>query len=283
MEFRHNIQKKLASEWFAFIQLKIYQEFQNLEKEFSIRNKLRSKYFKKKQWKKQNIEEGGGIYYILKNGQIFDQVGINHSTVQGTFPKNFKSSIPGTKNNNSYWASGVSVVAHMKNPKIPAFHFNTRFVVTSKGWFGGGMDVTPALKDLEEKKLLHEKLKSLCENNNKDYKLYKKWCDNYFFLKHRNETRGIGGIFFDYLYNDWDNNFKFIREVGIEFLNTTKRTIEGKVNSKWSEKEKKLQKIKRGKYIEFNLLYDRGTKFGLNTGGNLDAIFMSIPPMAKWK
>ncbi len=283
MEFRHNIQKKLASEWFAFIQLKIYQEFQNLEKEFSIRNKLRSKYFKKKQWKKQNIEEGGGIYYILKNGQIFDQVGINHSTVQGTFPKNFKSSIPGTKNNNSYWASGVSVVAHMKNPKIPAFHFNTRFVVTSKGWFGGGMDVTPALKDMEEKKLLHEKLKSLCENNNKDYKLYKKWCDNYFFLKHRNETRGIGGIFFDYLYNDWDNNFKFIREVGIEFLNTTKRTIEGKVNSKWSEKEKKLQKIKRGKYIEFNLLYDRGTKFGLNTGGNLDAIFMSIPPMAKWK
>ena len=276
-------QKKIASDWFIYLQEKICEEFQNLEKEYSKRKKIRPKYFKKKEWKKRNIKDGGGMYYILTNGQLFDKVGVNQSTVQGQFSKNFHSNIPGTKKNNYYWASGISVVAHMKNPKIPAMHFNTRFVVTSKSWFGGGMDVTPSYLDQNEKKLLHKKLNILCKNNKKNYNSFKKWCDKYFFIQHLNEPRGIGGIFFDYLYKDWEKNFKFIRDVGICFLEVSSGIIKNKIFSDWSKKHKNKQLIKRGKYVEFNLLYDRGTKFGLNTGGNLDAIFMSLPPEAKWK
>ena len=170
----------------------------------------------------------------------------------------------------------------MKNPKIPSIHFNTRFVITSKSWFGGGMDVTPSFKDLKEKKLLHQKLKILCKNNGKSYNNYKKWCDKYFYINHRKEQRGIGGIFFDYLYGDWKENFKFVRELGISFLDICGATIERKIFSQWTKKQKENQLIKRGKYVEFNLLYDRGTKFGLNTGGDLNAIFMSLPPKARW-
>jgi len=283
MKISREIEKKLTGQWFAFLQEKIVEEFQNLESEFSIKNRTKVMYFKKKLWKKKDPKDGGGQYYILRNGQIFDKVGVNHSTVEGVFQKNYKSNIPGTKKNQTYWASGVSVVAHMRNPKIPAVHFNTRFVVTSKKWFGGGMDVTPSLKDSNEKKLVHKNLKLVCNNNKKSYKNYKKWCDDYFLIKHREETRGIGGIFFDYLYKDWENNFKFVRDVGIGFIDITKMLIEKKRFLKWTKKQKHNQLIKRGKYVEFNLLYDRGTKFGLNTGGNIDAIFMSLPPDAKWK
>ena len=283
MEISQEMEKKLASQWFAFLQRKILEEFQNLELEFSKKKRLKVKYFRKNIWRKDNPQDGGGQYYILKNGQIFDQVGINHSTVQGKFQKNYKSNIPGTKKNQSYWASGISVVAHMKNPNIPAIHFNTRFVITSKRWFGGGMDVTPSNKDFNEKKFVHKNLKFVCDNNKKNYKNYKKWCDDYFYIKHLGETRGIGGIFFDYLYKDWEKNFKFIRDVGISFIDITKTIVEKKKFLRWTEKQKDDQLIKRGKYVEFNLLYDRGTKFGLNTGGNIDAIFMSLPPNARWK
>jgi len=282
MELNLEIQKKLASEWFKFIQKKICEEFQFFENKLSRKKNIAPKHFKKNEWRKQKSGEGGGIYYILKNGQLFDKVGVNHSTVEGSFPKKFKSNIPGTKKNNSYWASGVSVVAHMKNPRIPSIHFNTRFVVTSKSWFGGGMDVTPTFKDFKEKRLLYQKLKNLCKNNSKSYDNYKKWCDKYFYIEHRKEQRGIGGIFFDYLYGDWEKNFKFVRELGISFLDISGGTIENKIFSQWGKKQKEDQLIKRGKYVEFNLLYDRGTKFGLNTGGNLNAIFMSLPPKAKW-
>ena len=283
MEISQEMEKKLSSQWFAFLQRKILEEFQNLELEFSKKKRLKVKYFRKNIWRKDNPQDGGGQYYILKNGQIFEQVGINHSTVQGKFQKNYKSNIPGTKKNQSYWASGISVVAHMKNPNIPAIHFNTRFVITSKRWFGGGMDVTPSNKDFNEKKFVHKNLKFVCDNNKKNYKNYKKWCDDYFYIKHLGETRGIGGIFFDYLYKDWEKNFKFIRDVGICFIDITKTIVEKKKFLRWTEKQKGDQLIKRGKYVEFNLLYDRGTKFGLNTGGNIDAIFMSLPPNARWK
>ncbi len=283
MKISQEIEKKLTGQWFAFLQEKIVEEFQNLEIEFSKKKKNKISYFKKKFWEKKDPKDGGGQYYILRNGQIFDKVGVNHSTVEGMFQQNYKSNIPGAKKNQTYWASGVSVVAHMKNPKIPAVHFNTRFVVTSKKWFGGGMDVTPSLKDLNEKKLVHKNLKLVCNNNKKSYKNYKKWCDNYFLIKHRGETRGIGGIFFDYLNKDWEKNFKFVRDVGISFIDITKMLIQKKRFLKWTKKQKQNQLVKRGKYVEFNLLYDRGTKFGLNTGGNIDAIFMSLPPDAKWK
>ena len=171
----------------------------------------------------------------------------------------------------------------MKNPKIPAIHFNTRFIVTSKEWFGGGMDVTPSHKDNKEKLLVHKTLKQVCLQNKKNYKKYKNWCDEYFYLPHRSEPRGIGGIFFDYETDDWNNNFKFVRELGLTFISLSKQLINKKIYLKWTKKDKEKQLFKRGRYVEFNLLYDRGTKFGLNTGGNTESILMSLPPNANWK
>ena len=277
------IKKKLTSDWFKFLQSKIIDEFQLLENEFSKKDKIKIKHFVKKEWKKDNKKEGGGNSYLLSGGKIFDKVGVNHSTVSGQFGKAFRSKILGAEKNGKYWATGISVVAHMRNPKIPAFHFNTRFIVTSKEWFGGGMDATPSFNDVKEKKLIHQKLKTVCKLNNKDYNMYKKWCDTYFYLPHRKEPRGIGGIFFDYEAKEWKKNFKFVQDLGVAFMSITKKIILNKKKLNWNEKDKEKQLYKRGRYVEFNLLYDRGTKFGLNSGGNIDSILMSLPPQAKWK
>jgi coproporphyrinogen III oxidase len=172
---------------------------------------------------------------------------------------------------------------HMKNPHIPAIHFNTRFIYTTHGWFGGGMDVTPCIKDIKEEKLLHYELKKMCARHNKSYyKKYKKWCDKYFYLPHRKEARGIGGIFFDYKKDNWEKDFKFVSDLGITFKMIFNSIINKKYKKKWTIKEKELQYIKRGRYAEFNLLYDRGTKFGLQTDGNVEGILMSLPPIVKW-
>ena len=277
------IKKKLASDWFKFLQGKIVDEFQLLENEINKKNKTKIKHFIKKEWKKGNKKEGGGSSYILNGGKIFDKVGVNQSTVSGQFEKAFRSKILGAEKNGKYWATGISIVAHMKNPKIPAFHFNTRFIVTTKEWFGGGMDATPSFKDKKEKKLIHQKLKTVCKLNKKDYNMYRKWCDTYFYLPHRKEPRGIGGVFFDYESKEWEKNFKFVQDLGIAFLDITKKIILNKKKLNWNEKDKEQQLYKRGRYVEFNLLYDRGTKFGLNSGGNIDSILMSLPPQAKWK
>ena len=271
------IKKKLASNWFKFLQEKIVEEFELLEK------KYKKKKFTKREWNKDNKKEGGGISYLLEGGGLFDKVGVNRSTVSGIFKKEFRSKILGAERDGKYWASGISVVAHMKNPKIPAVHFNTRFIVTSKEWFGGGMDATPTFHDEKEKKNIHKKLKDVCLKNKKNYQKYKKWCDNYFYLPHRNEPRGLGGIFFDYETKDWDQNFKFVQDLGITFIDITKEMILNKIKSKWNMVDKEKQLYKRGRYVEFNLLYDRGTKFGLNSGGNTESILMSLPPQAKWK
>jgi len=275
------IKKKITSDWFKSLQNKIIVQFQLLENEAS--KKKKTKKFIKREWKKKNKKEGGGTSYVLSDGELFDKVGINQSTVSGQFEKTFRSKVLGAEKNGKYWASGISIVAHMKNPKIPAFHFNTRFITTSKEWFGGGMDVTPSFKDKEEEKDVHQKLREICLSNYKDYNKYKKWCDNYFYLPHRKEPRGIGGIFFDYETKDWEKNFKFIQELGIGFVSITKQIIMAKKKLKWNEKDKEQQLYKRGRYVEFNLLYDRGTKFGLNSGGDIDSILMSLPPKAKWK
>lgn len=277
------IKKKLANEWFKSLQEKMIIQFQSLEDEISKKNKKKTSFFVRREWKKNNKNEGGGISCLLSGGEIFDKVGVNQSTVSGQFEKIFRSKILGAEKNGKYWASGISVVAHMKNPKIPAFHFNTRFIVTSKTWFGGGMDATPSFSDKKEKNFIHKKLKKICILNNKNYNKYKNWCDKYFYLPHRHEPRGIGGIFFDYETKNWEKNFKFVQDLGIEFINITKQIILNKSKLKWSEKDKEQQLYKRGRYVEFNLLYDRGTKFGLNTGGNIDSILMSLPPLAKWK
>jgi len=271
--------KKFANNWFEYLQAQICKEFENLEK-FSSGKKIK---FIKRDWFKKNINLGGGTSFILKNGNIFEKVGINKSTVSGTFNKKFRSQILGAGKNGKYWASGISVVAHMQNPKIPAIHFNTRFIVTSKGWFGGGMDVTPCFIDNSEKLYFHNELKKICKKNKKNYKKYKKWCDQYFYLPHRKEPRGIGGIFFDYEKKDWDKNFKFIRELGLGFIDITREIILNKINKKWTKRDKEKQLLKRGRYVEFNLLHDRGTRFGLNSGGNIDSILMSLPPKARWE
>ena len=277
------IKKRLTSNWFKFLQIEIVKNFQNIESNYCKKYKLKSKKFIKRNWKKGRSNEGGGTSYLLINGNVFEKVGINQSTVNGVFQKSFRSKILGAKKNGKYWASGISVVAHMKNPKIPAFHFNTRFIVTTKEWFGGGIDATPSHQDKNESIQIHKKLKKICLINKKNYNKYRKWCDNYFYLPHRKEPRGIGGIFFDYETKNWEKNFKFVRDLGIGFVEITSEIINKKRNLKWSKKDKELQLYKRGRYIEFNLLYDRGTKFGLNSGGDTDAILMSLPPKAKWK
>jgi coproporphyrinogen III oxidase len=277
------IKKKIANDWFESLQNKIIDQFQLLENEVSKKKGKKKKIFIKKQWEKNSKKEGGGTSFILSDGELFDKVGVNKSTVSGKFEKIFRSKILGAEKNGKYWASGISVVAHMKNPKIPAFHFNTRFIVTSKEWFGGGMDATPSYKDTKEKLIIHQKLKKICLSNNKNYNKYKKWCDNYFYLPHRKEPRGIGGIFFDYETKDWEKNFKFVQDLGNGFIDITKQIIMSKKKLKWNIEDKEKQLYKRGRYVEFNLLYDRGTKFGLNSGGNTDSILMSLPPQAKWK
>ena len=267
--------KKMADSWFSYLQNQICKEFEYLEG-----NKTK---FIKRDWNKNKKNEGGGTSFILLKGKIFDKVGVNKSTVSGIFPKRFRSQILGAEKKGKYWASGVSVVAHMRNPKIPAIHFNTRFIVTSKEWFGGGMDATPSYNDIKEKKMIHDELKRVCVQNKKNYRKYKKWCDEYFYLPHRKEARGIGGIFFDYETKDWIKNFKFVRELGLSFIEISKKIIKRKKKFKWTKNDKEKQFFKRGRYIEFNLLYDRGTRFGLNSGGNIDSILMSLPPEAKWK
>ncbi len=272
-----DIRKDLASNWFKTLQDSICHSIIELEK-----NKIK---FKSTTWKRnQKKDEGGGEYRILKDGKIFDKVGVNFSKVYGKFPKHFQKQIPGAEKNPNFWASGISVVMHMKNPLIPAMHFNTRYICTSHDWFGGGMDVTPSKKDENEKKEFHKILKKMCNRHNKKYyPKYKKWCDEYFYLPHRKEARGIGGIFFDYKKNDFEKDFKFVREVGTTFELIFKKIIKKKLKKKWTLKDKEMQYIKRGRYTEFNLLYDRGTKFGLQTSGNVEGILMSLPPIAKWK
>ena len=273
--------KRNVESWFVSLQEQICEQFETIEKKFSKTKKIKK--FTRRIWRKNNSNEGGGLSLLLNNGSVFDKVGINHSTVSGKFRKKFRSKILGAEKNGNYWASGVSVVAHMKNPKIPALHFNTRFIVTTKNWFGGGMDATPSYNDKKEKNLIHKILEGICVINKKNYPKYKRWCDNYFFVPHRNEARGVGGIFFDYETKNWQKNFKFVRDLGIGFIDISKKIIERKINLKWTNKEKMKQYYKRGTYVEFNLLYDRGTKFGLISDGNIESILMSLPPKPKWK
>ena len=261
----------LAKKWFMELQNMICNNVEHLEKKYGSRSK-----FKKNKWRY-------GEFRIIE-GNVIEKGGVAFSNVIGKFSKEFAKNIPGARNNTNFWSSGVSVVLHPRNPKIPAMHFNTRFICTQKNWFGGGMDVTPSIIDNEEKKYFHNELKKMCNiHNKKYYSKYKKWCDEYFYLPHRSEPRGIGGIFFDYKMDNWEKDFLFVKHAGITFANILNRIIKKKMFKKWTNKEKEIQLYKRGRYVEFNLLYDRGTKFGLNSGGNTNAILMSMPPNAKWK
>ena len=269
-------QKSYAEKWFSKLRDKICKQFEDIENSESNRNS-----FKIKNWKRDG--GGGGKMSIMK-GNVFEKVGVNISTVHGKFSDNFKSNIPGAEDDGKFWASGISVVSHPRNPFVPAAHMNTRLITTSKTWFGGGGDITPMKPSKVMSKKFHNDLKKTCNRHNENYYAeFKKWADEYFFIKHRNETRGDGGIFFDYINTgNWEKDFSFVRDIGETFLNSYSSIIKKTKNLPWNEKDRDDQLIKRGRYAEFNLIYDRGTLFGLKTGGNTDAILMSLPPEVKW-
>ena len=283
----------VAKTWFLNLRDIICKTFVELEHEYLKKsyekkgNNKKPKTFKKKNWYRDG--GGGGVMSIMR-GSLFEKVGVNISTVHGQFSKDFKSQIPGAEKTGQFWASGISVVAHMANPMIPAAHMNTRLIMTGEGsnkkiWFGGGCDLTPMIKDKKASVLFHKDLKKMCNKHDDNYYTdFKLWCDNYFFLPHRNESRGVGGIFFDYMNTtNWEKDFKFVKDVGFTFNTVYKKIIKERMFLKFSKKEKLEQLEKRGRYVEFNLLYDRGTFFGLKTGGNTEAILMSLPPQVSWK
>ena len=273
-------QKARAARWFESLRDKLVAALEAIEDEYA-RGGSASHRFERIPWAR---EGGGGGAIGLLRGHVFEKAGVNVSTVHGEFTPEFRAQIPGAETAPRFWASGISVVIHPRSPHIPAAHMNTRHITTAKEWFGGGADLTPLFPIESDTRDFHAALKAACDAHDAGYyPRFKQWCDEYFYLKHRNEPRGVGGIFYDYLdTGDFDRDFAFTRAVGEAFVAIYPTLARRHLREPWTEAERQALRIKRGRYVEFNLLYDRGTLFGLKTGGNIEAILMSLPPEVMW-
>ena len=287
--------KQQAFDWFTTLRDRICAEFESIEDSLTGGNKadLPAGRFEISPWERENSDQpnasgsvlqGGGEMGVMR-GRVFEKVGVNISCVHGTFSPDFAKNIPGAEDNDGgFWAAGISLVAHMQSPLVPAVHMNTRMISTSKNWFGGGADLTPMTEDPADTQSFHAAFEA-CGNRHDPsyYPEHKAWCDRYFYLPHRDEPRGVGGIFYDYLdSSDWGADFAYTRDVGETFLSAYSAIVKRHMNKNWNDAQREHQLVRRGRYVEFNLLYDRGTTFGLKTGGNTEAILMSMPPEVKW-